>query len=126
MNTRQFAALLMSAVLFCFAAPASADNEEAVKTIAGILMNLNHFPSADEKETLAKIAEDEAVGQAFRAVALAVHNMQHSATAADKERLSQILASDMAAAEAKALAEIVMGINHMPSAEAKASLQAMI
>lgn len=105
---------------------AMADNDSAAKSIAGVLVNLNHFPSAEDKATLKAISEDEGTGPAFRAVALAVHNIQHAATAEDKANMAQVIASDMAEPEAKQLAEIVAGINHMPSADAKTALQAML
>lgn len=118
--------VLLVAALGMFSQFAMADNESAAKSIAGVLVNLNHFPSAEEKAALKAISEDEGTGQAFRAIALAVHNIQHAATAEDKANMAQVIASDMAASEAKELAEIVVGINHMPSADAKTALQAML
>ncbi|MEX2131758.1 MAG: hypothetical protein WD772_09740 [Pseudohongiellaceae bacterium] len=117
--------LLVILSLGMFSQFAMADNASATKTIAGILMNLNHFPSDADKAALMAIQNEEGTGPAFKAVAMAVHNMQHAATAEDKERLSQVVASDMAAAEAKTLAQIVLGMNHMASAEAKAQLQTL-
>lgn len=118
--------VLLVAALGMFSQFALADNESAAKSIAGVLVNFNHFPSAEEKVALQAISEDEGTGRAFRAVALAVHNMQHAATAEDKAIMAQIMTNDMAASEAKELAGIVAGINHMPSAEAKTALQAML
>ncbi|HAG73515.1 MAG TPA: hypothetical protein DCL66_15060 [Gammaproteobacteria bacterium] len=117
--------LLVAALGIC-SQFAMADNESAAKSIAGVLVNLNHFPSAEEKVTLKAISEDEATGRAFRAVALAVHNIQHAATAEDKANMAQVIENDMAASEAKELAVIVVSFNHMPSADAKAALQAML
>ena len=112
--------------LLTTASVAQADDAMAAKTIAGVLVSLNHFPSADDKAALAAIASDEANGMTVRALANAVAEIQHSATADGKAAMETIVASDMAGAQEKALAEIVLGINHVPSAEAKASLQAML
>lgn len=127
--TKHCRALVLSSLMLIGlgAAPAAlADDAEAAKTIAGILVGLNHFPSADDKATLAAIAEDDANGMAVRSLATAVAGIQHSASAEGKAALEQIVMSDMASAQTKSLAKIVLGINHVPSAEAKASLQAML
>ena len=119
------ASLVVFAVL-SFNQLALADNDSASKAIAGILVNLNHFPSDAEKVVLMEIANDESNGRGFRAIATAVHNMQHAASAEDKEIMGNIMAAEQADPRARALAEIVAGISHMPSAEAKATLQAML
>lgn len=126
MKTSLLNKLLLITALAIFSPLTMADDAAATKTIAGVLVNLNHFPSADEKAALKALTEDESAGQAFRTVALAVHNIQHAATAEDKEALAALMANDMAAPAAKKLAEIVAGINHMPSADAKMALQAML
>lgn len=118
--------VLLVAAISMFSQFALADNEAAAKSIAGVLVNFNHFPSAEEKVTLHAISEDEDTGRAFRAVALAVHNMAHAASSEDKAIMAEIMVNDMAESVAKELAGIVAGINHMPSADAKAALQAML
>ena len=112
--------------LFSFNQIALADNDSAAKAIAGILVNLNHFPSDADKAVLMEIANDESNGQGFRAIARAVHNMQHAASAEDKELMGRIMAADQADPRAKALAEVVAGISHVASDDAKATLQAML
>lgn len=101
---------------------AFADTESAIKSVAGILTNLNHFASDADKATLMAISEDEGNGRGIRAVATAVHNIQHAATADDKEIMGTVLASDRAQAGVKSLAGIVAEFNHMVSDEAKATL----
>jgi len=123
---RAIASLSLIAFLASVSQVALADDSAAVKTIAGVLVGLNHFPSAEDKAALAAIAADESNGMAVRALANAVANIQHAATAEDKAAMKQIVASDMADSQSKSLAQIVLGINHVPSAEAKASLQAML
>jgi hypothetical protein len=124
--TQIVASLSLVAFFASVSQVALADDSAAVKTIAGVLVGLNHFPSADDKAALAAIAADDAHGMAVRALANAVANIQHAATAEDKAAMEQIVASDMTDMQSKSLAQIVLGINHMPSAEAKASLQAML
>ncbi len=103
-----------------------ADNAFATKAIAGVLVNLNHFPSDDQKAALQAASSDESAGRGFQMIATAVAYIRHTATAEDKDIMTRIIASDRTTAQAKALAEIVLGITHVPSDEAKATLQAML
>jgi len=105
---------------------ALADNDSAARAIAGVLVNLNHFPSDADKAVLMEVANDESNGQGFRAIARAVHNMQHAASAEDKELMGRIMAADQADPRAKALAEIVANFSHVPGDAAKATLQGML
>tara|TARA_B100000029_G_C17357549_1_gene881304 strand:+ start:412 stop:546 length:135 start_codon:yes stop_codon:yes gene_type:complete len=43
--------------------------------IAGVLLDLNHFPSVSERTELLALAEDEGVIKAFRAAANVVANI---------------------------------------------------
>jgi len=116
-------ALIM--LLGLFSQAALADDASATRTIAGILVDLNHFPSDSEKAQLMAITQDQSVSPALRTVARAAHDIQHAAPADAQAALGEVLASDSASAEAKALAEIIMGINHMPGDAAKSRLNAM-
>lgn len=116
--------LLTIALIGLFSQFSLADDASSQKTIAGILMNLNHFPSDADKATLMAIAQDESNGRGTRAIATAVANISHAATAEDKETMTRIMGIAQAPAEVKALAGIVLGINHVPSADAKEALQA--
>ncbi|MFP6806662.1 MAG: hypothetical protein VB957_05710 [Pseudomonadales bacterium] len=99
-----------------------ADDNAAVKTIAGILVTLKHFPSADDKTALTAITNDAAVGASVKSIAKAVHDLQHKVSATDKTTLDGIASSD----PTKDLADILVGINHIPSADAKAALMGMM
>ena len=118
--------VLLLAVLASFSQFTFADNASAQKTIAGVLHNLNHFPSDADKAALMAIAEDESVGQGYRALAGAVANISHAANAEGKAVTARIMEADQAPADLKTLAGIVASINHMASAEAKATLAAMM
>lgn len=118
--------IVLLAVLASFSQFTFADNASAQKTIAGILHNLNHFPSDSDKAALMAITEDDSVGQGYRALAGAVANISHAATAEGKAVTARIIAADQAPADLKTLAGIVASINHTASAEAKATLAAMM
>ena len=120
---KQLVAIVLVGV---FSQIALADNASAAKTIAGILVSLNHFPSDADKAALAAVASDETNGRGFQLIATAVSKIQHAATAEDKEIMNRIIASDRATPAAKALAEIVLGLSHMPSDAAKSRLRAML
>ncbi|NKB32087.1 MAG: hypothetical protein GKR91_03220 [Pseudomonadales bacterium] len=104
----------------------AADNASATKTIAGVLVNLNHFPSDGEKAELAALSEDDGVGRAFRAIANAVANMQHAVSADDKDIMNRIIASERAHANAKLFAEILLDLNHTANDETKVRLQELM
>ena len=126
MNSSIIKKLLAIVLIGFFSQIALADNAMSAKTIAGILVGLNHFPSDSDKTALMAIAEDDSNGRAYRAVATAVSNIQHGATDADKEILNRIIASDQAPDEVKALAEVVVGLMHSAGADAKETLQALL
>ncbi|MEX0963563.1 MAG: hypothetical protein WDZ52_05915 [Pseudohongiellaceae bacterium] len=118
--------MLVLALLASFSQFTYADNADAQKVIAGVLVNLNHFPSDADKAALMAVAEDSSVGRGYRALAGVVSAISHSATAEGKEVTSQILASNEAPADLKTLATIVANLSHTASAEAKATLTAML
>jgi len=110
-------------ILLCFLPQLSlADDSVAIKTIAGIVLTLNHYPSADDKAVLMAITKDDSVSASVKSIAQAVHDLQHKVSAADKSILEGIPASD----SAKALANVLVGINHTPGADAKAALKTML
>ena len=97
----------------------------AMKQIADIVANLNHFPSDSDKAALAEISGNESFPQGLRNMADAVANISHSATAEGKAAMAAIEANDAAPDAAKQLAGIIAGVNHVASAEAKATLAAL-
>lgn len=118
---------LIAAILICAFAPfVYADNDEATEVIAGVLMNLNHFPSDDDKAALQGLIDDDGVGRAFKAVANAVMGIEHSASEEGKSMLARVLEADDADPRAKTLAQVVMDLEHGASDEAKASVQALL
>ena len=118
--------VILLALLASFSQFTFADNASAQKTIAGVLHNLNHFPSDADKAALMAISEDESVGQGYRALAGAVANISHGATAEGKAVTARIMEASQAPADLKTLAGIVASLNHPASADAKATLAAMM
>jgi hypothetical protein len=116
-----FIALLALLVL----SPLSLAGPSAVPTLAGILAELNHYPSAAHKETLAAISQDEANSDATRTIATAIHNIEHKAKPDDVAKLTKIQGDDKATAAEKQLAAIIMELSHSANAEAKKALKAL-
>lgn len=117
-------AILLSTV-FLLSSLSFAEDANTTKTIAMIISHLNHFPSAEEKETLAKISMDEGNSEATRTIAKALAGVQHKAGAQDVAALQAVVdQSDSTEAEKK-LAQVIMGINHKPSAEGLAVLKSL-
>jgi hypothetical protein len=96
---------------------------DATQTIAGIVKDLNHFPSDDQKQTLSKIAEDDENSEAVQTIASAVRDMQHTVQAEDRAELEEIASNADATEAEQKLATIVMNINHKPGPEAVAQLE---
>lgn len=107
--------------LLLSAFPLSAGN--AVKTMAQILIGLNHYPSAAEKDKLKGMMSSMTANE--KIIATAMINLNHSASAADKKKLAVIMKSNSATAGEKALAKIVAGLNHMVSADDKKVLSGL-
>jgi hypothetical protein len=104
---------------------ANAAESKAVQSMAGILLKLNHFPSAAEKETLKQIVEDKATTDDERTVAQALMNVQHTVVAADKPKLEAIVADDEASSAVKSLATAILNLRHAPAESDKATLQSL-
>lgn len=113
-----FTALLALLII----APVSFAEPKAVPTLANILAEFNHYPSAAQKETLLAINKDDANSEATRTIAKAIHNMEHKAKPDDVAELTKILASKSSTDKEKQLASIVIELNHTPSAEARKTL----
>lgn len=107
-------------------APMSFAESNAIGTMARILTELNHYPSAEQKATLAAISEDKSNSEATRAIAEAIKNVEHKAKADDVATLKVISETESTTAEEKQLAETIMKLNHSLSPEDKKSLEALI
>jgi len=104
---------------------ASAAESQAVQSMAGILLQLQHYPSDAAKQTLGKIVEDKSSTADERTVAHALMDVQHMVAPADKPALEAIVADSKASASIKTLANIILGLHHMPSDSDKEKLRAL-
>jgi len=118
--------LLAGLVLtLCLAAGAALAESAAIRTMAGITMGLQHFPSDADKERLTAIIESDDSTEEEASIAMALVNLQHKVGEDDAERLADIVDDDMADPDARSLAGILLGINHMASDADKAKLAAL-
>lgn len=100
-------------------------DEAAIKTMARITMNLNHFPSDDDKATLKGIIDSDESSDEAADIALAISNMEHKISEDDVERLEDIISDDRTGDGARTLASILLRFNHAPSDEDKKTLAAL-
>lgn len=117
--------MIVLALLTSFAMAGSNSDKQhnAVTTMASILMNLNHYPNAKEKEKLQAIAGNSANSAAIQNIAMAIHDMEHRVSAQHKDQLQAIINSGETSSVEKELAEITLGITHYPDSDAKARLK---
>jgi uncharacterized protein YlxW (UPF0749 family) len=106
--------------------PLSLAESNATASMARILTELNHYPSAEQKAALAAISKDESNSIAIRAIAEAIHNVEHKAKAEDVAKLKIVSETESTTEEEKQLAEVVMNLNHSVSAETKKALEALV
>ena len=116
---------LLALALFLLAPAVYAGDAESIKTMANIMMHLNHYPSDSEKSRLQTIV-DNSKSQDVRIIATAIKDLHHMATDADKEQLEKVMNDKQASHEIKQLASIVFHVQHHPSSEDKALLSTMI
>ena len=100
-------------------------DDPAIKTMAGITMSLNHFPSDDDKATLKGIIDSDDSTEDAADIAMAIANIEHKVLEKDTDRLEDIIGDDSAGADARTLASILLRINHAPSDEDKTTLAAL-
>lgn len=97
----------------------------ALKTMASILMGLNHYPSDSEKETLKGIVNGDGSGNQ-KSLATAMINLQHKAASSDIPKLKSITSDSKASQGEKDLATILLGLSHSASASDKAKLKSIM
>lgn len=124
-KTSTLSAAVIALFTLLVIAPVSFAESNAIATMARILTELNHYPSAEQKVTLAAISKNEGNSEATRAIAEAIHNVEHQAKADDVATLKIVSETESATEKEKQLAEIVMNLNHSVSAETKKALEAL-
>lgn len=114
MKTATTVSRIICAALLIFAGFAFADSA-AIRTMADVTMNLNHYPSDSDKQKLSAITTNDDSSKSELAVATAIMNIQHKVAEADKEALNSVIGDDSVPAELRQLAGILVTINHRPS-----------
>ena len=99
-----------------------ADGAASVRTMAGILARLNHYPNDADKKSLQAIVDDKTAGANEKTLAQALINVQHTMSPADKPKVEAVVKDSMASAPLKTLASVLVGLNHTPSAAEKETL----
>ena len=99
---------LVAFVLF----PCMAIADGAVSTMASVLSELNHFPSASDKEALAGIVEDASSTADEKTLARIISRIAHQASAADKAELEKLLAAEEISKAAKTIVTAVLNMVH--------------
>jgi len=121
-----FASLWVFPVLLLAAMPAVQAHESALSTMAGMVMHLNHYPSADEKSMLAGIAADAHATAGEKLLAGALSRMQHQVGGTDTDALRALSADKHASKDERTLAGILLGISHHASGADKEQLKALL
>lgn len=100
-------------------------DDSAIQTMARITMNLNHFPSDEDKATLQTIIDSDDSTDDEADIAMAIVNIQHKVLEKDTQRLQEIIDDDGAENGSRKLASILLRINHAPSDTDKIALAAL-
>ncbi|MDZ7644354.1 MAG: hypothetical protein U5K76_09200 [Woeseiaceae bacterium] len=108
------------------AGSAAASANEAVPTMADILVELNHFPSDDDKDRLQAIVADENSTDHERAVAKALMNVEHTVSADDKKTLTALTNDESVADGVRLLAEALLGLNHNLAESEETKIRALM
>lgn len=125
MKTKISVLSIVCSALLIFTSSAFADSA-AVRTMADVTMNLNHFPSDSDKQKLSAITDSDDSSKSELAVATAIMNIKHHVTEADKQMLNSIIGDESAPAELRELAGILVNINHRPTESDVEKLAAIV
>ncbi len=98
----------------------------AVRQMAGILVHLEHYPSAEDKVKLNSIAVNKSSTKQEQVLATSISNIKHQVADGDKDNLKHVTEDSAAPSEVREMASIILNISHMPSAADKAKLEQMM
>ena len=115
MNMKALFFTLLSTILL-LAAPLTFASESNVGKMAGVVMQLNHYPTAAEKTSLANIVADSNATAGEKTLAGALMRMQHRVGGADSQKLHHLSDDSSVAKAERELANILLGIAHKASA----------
>jgi len=123
MRNRLYLIPMLLLMVVAFAQPARAQQSKAVKTVATMLLTLNHFPNDAQKKELQALADDKTTTAQEKVIIQAVAGLQHSVNAADKPKLDALMKDPAASASVKTLAGILSKFLHMATDADKAELK---
>ena len=93
----------------------------AISTMASVLSELNHYPSATDKKALAGIIEDASSTADEIKLAQIISRIEHKANGFDKVILKKILEREETSQATRAIATAVVNLNHkLPSDDIQA------
>jgi hypothetical protein len=103
--------LLICGIFAAVSVPAMAASD-AVQTMTAILIEMNHFPSDEQRAVLTSIADDSDQTENVRRIARAIASIAHQAAEEEKESMNAVLADQSATSAEQALARAVNRFNH--------------
>ena len=103
--------------------PMLAQESAAVKSMASILVTINHFPNDADKKTLTTLASQTSTTEQEKVLIQAMLGMQHSVAAADKPKVEAVAKDAKASAGVKQIATILASFLHTASDADKAALK---
>jgi|GEM_PF-1712172 hypothetical protein len=105
--------------------PVAAIASPSAEIMAEILIELNHFPTAEDQEFLDEILADAAASEEEKTLAAAIKRIQHKPADADLAMLQEL--KDGGSSDAvRTLAAAVLSINHQVSEQSSASLSDLL
>ena len=104
-------------------AHADHDKDAIIIQMADIMINLEHFPTADEKKKLQSVLDSASSTDQEKIIANAIMHIQHSPTVEDKDKLQLIMDNTVATSTVNTLAKIVQGFSHGISKTDKRKLE---
>ena len=107
----------------CF--PLLAYAEGATNDMALVLVELNHFPSATQRQMLEAIVQDAVASEDEKMLAQIIARIAHKVSSADRAQLENILSRGDTSQGIKTLASAALNISHKVSSDDLAGLKAM-
>ena len=104
-------------------AHADHDKDAMIIKMADIMINLEHFPTEDEKQKLQSILDSDSSTDQEKIIANSIMNIRHSPNAEDQDKLQLIIDNTTATSTVNTLARIVQSFSHGISKTDKRKLQ---
>jgi hypothetical protein len=104
----------------------AADGRQAISSIAKILLEFTHVPSASQKATLQGILDEHTTTVAEKVLAQALIDVEHIASPDDKPKLEGLIRDESAPPAVKTLATILNHLTHTPTDVDKKKLRQLL